>query len=226
MALVCSNCQRTLRGFVETPHGPRCVFCRGMLQTEQSHVVGALDPTVLDGYDNVTAVYQNTSLVSLPGDVRTEKDALVPYVQQTIAAVRQGGADVPPSLRAWWATWLAGWNTFYPQKSTIFSASGDSDRVKQMRKELADFQVKLLASCPDVGPLGVPSDSSLLGTISQAEKDLVKRADDAAKTFNTTVRIVTVVGGVLVAFFLYQQVKVAKTLGPSVVKALPFLGAL
>jgi hypothetical protein len=186
------------------------------------------DPIVMDGYDNVTAVYQNTSLITGPGDVQAEKDLLLPYVQETDAAVAACAENIPAGSRAFWAQWVANWKKFYATKSTIFSASDDLQRVRSLRADLNRFRQQIATYCPDAGLQTAAPDPNptVFSTIAKAEQDLLNRADKAAKDFNTTARVAIVVGGILVGWLIYAQWKAAQVLGPHVLKNLDKLALL
>lgn len=221
----CTNCGRNASGgqYVGSNLGPRCMFCRGPLvaQQPQQQYVG-YDPTVMDGYENVTAVYQDTSLVTGPGDVQTEKDFLMPYFQQMDTAVRACAQQIPAASRSYWAGLAANWRKFYGTKSTVFSASEDLTTTKRFQAQLTAFQAQIAPYCPDASTITVPTpDQGAIANATQTAKDLIAKADKAAADFNTTARVALVVGGVLVGWFIYRQYKMAENIGPKVLPYLP-----
>jgi len=179
----------------------RCRFCRATAIPVQSHVVMA------SGNAASAASHAQGS----PADVQIAKDQLNPYIVQMTTALST--QKVPSSLVAAWETWANNWHNFYGSESTPQSAPSDMDRLHGFRAELASFERQLLRLCPRAG------------IVSVTGADLSTTVQQGISTAGKVAIAGVVVGGALLAWWIYRATRTAEVVLPKAFEAAPKVAA-
>lgn len=230
--LQCCNCARS---------GPPsafalkadCAFCpkcrcraypaRALGYEPQSLTGGSVDPFLAAGYESANAMSQNqnASLLIFAADVQVAKDDLRPYFTQTQAAVASASPPASPALQGFWPGLYSEWLAFDGSRTSMLSASDDVAHATRLRLALRAFQEKLLAEIPSVPLVLVPLPSpGLLDKLQAAAEGVAAKTKQSADDFNTTFRLVALVGGALAAWMIYRNFKMVEKIGPQAAKLL------
>ncbi len=193
-----------IRKTTKAPHAPAVMFtcpkCRG--PSVDAAVVGqAVQFTGQDTSDPGPMVIPANffGVVVTPGDVRIEKESIAPYVAQIDSSVESCRPSIPPADIAGWKTWRVGWLSFYTNKSSIASASGDMDRARGFRTELQGWHDALSVNCKGLVPVPQQASPSTPSTIDKLTA--------ASRTWSYVAIGAIVVGGSLVGYMIYQNMK-------------------
>ena len=206
--LKCCNCDRQgpPSAFVLLRTRAECPRCRAQAFVVPAMVVG-VEPTVMDGYENVTALYHNAALINGPADVQAAKDDLRPYFAQTAQATGECGQDAD-SLSAYWSVLYNEWRTFDASRPSYITASQDMTHATQLRLRLRAYQEQLSTLCPSAGLLLVPPPSpSLVDKIAQAGQQAASGVQKSAESYATAVKVALVVGGIVAVYAVYKTMQ-------------------